>query len=316
MAFPVKKHLAFALLISFFSLSCFGAATFESGSSFSKKNADWMASLKDSTSLFTLAIPGSHDSGAVSSIYDLAGKCQDASIGDQLLMGVRFLDIRLSENNGTLSVIHGFIDEKQSADNVFSTCLGYLRDHPQEGLLLSVKNERSSSDNAAFEKALKNLLSSLSNNSFWLSQTLPTTLGEIRGKIVLFSRYASSSIGIPCGEGWNDPKDASSTNTFDLPGSNAIHVQDHYKLKDNDSKWAEITSTIEYSLQNPHALTLNFTSGYLVSSFPPSYSVSTAKAINPKLLSSLSSSYPTHPGVFVSDFVSEGLVSAILKGNA
>jgi len=313
MAFYSKQHLALALLISFFSLSCFGAATFESGSSSSKKNADWMASLTDDTSLFTLAIPGSHDSGALSSIYDLAGKCQDASIGDQLLMGVRFLDIRLGENNGTLSVIHGFIDEKQSAENVFATCLGYLRDHPQEGLLVSVKNERASSDNAVFEKALKNLISSFSGNAFRLSQSLPTKLGEIRGKIVIFSRYASSSIGIPCGEGWNDPEDASSANSFDLPGNNPIHVQDHYKLKDNDSKWAEIASAIEYSQQNPKALTLNFTSGYLVSSFPPSYSVSTAKAINPKLLSSLPVS---HPGVYVSDFVSEGLASALLEGNA
>jgi 1-phosphatidylinositol phosphodiesterase len=309
-----KKHWIWAVLVSFFSLSCFGAATFEGGSSLSKKNADWMASYSDDHSLFTLAIPGSHDSGALSSIYDLAGKCQDASIGDQLLMGVRYLDIRFGEKSGNLYVIHGFIDEKQSGENVFSTCLAYLEEHPKEGLLLSVKNEKSGSDNASFEKALQSLIASFGSRgkAISLSKTVPTTLGEIRGKMVLFSRYASSQIGIPCGEGWADPADATSPNSFTLPLSSPIHVQDHYKLKDNDTKWNEIGEAIQHSLQNPNALTLNFTSGYLVSSFPPSYSVSTAKVINPKILASLPSS---HPGVYVSDFVSEALTSAILKGN-
>ena len=62
------------------------------------KGTEWMKELPDNTPLREMSIPGTHDSGALHSIGDVAGKCQDLSIADQLAIGVRFFDIRLQLN--------------------------------------------------------------------------------------------------------------------------------------------------------------------------------------------------------------------------
>ena len=49
---------------------------------------------------------------ALYSIGDLAGQCQSLSLGDQLNVGVRFLDIRLKLDHNQLKAVHGIVDEK------------------------------------------------------------------------------------------------------------------------------------------------------------------------------------------------------------
>ena len=57
------------------------------------KKEPWMSKVNDNVRLVDLSIPGTHDSGATHSIADVAGKCQDSSIEEQLKMGVRFFDL-------------------------------------------------------------------------------------------------------------------------------------------------------------------------------------------------------------------------------
>ena len=77
-----------------------------------KKGAsDWMADLDDDRALTSLAIPGTHDSGALYSIADVAGKCQSLSVSEQLRAGVRFFDIRLQLRGDKLAVVHSFVDQ-------------------------------------------------------------------------------------------------------------------------------------------------------------------------------------------------------------
>ena len=63
---------------------------------------------------------------------------------------------------------------------------------------------------------------------------------------------------------------------------------------------------------DPKTLYLNFFSGYLIKGFPPSYSLTTAKAINPRILKELPDS---HKGVLIVDFVTKDLVKKLLEGN-
>ena len=43
----------------------------------------WMSYIHDDTKISDISIPGTHDSGATHSIFDVSGKCQDLSIKQQ-----------------------------------------------------------------------------------------------------------------------------------------------------------------------------------------------------------------------------------------
>ncbi|MCH3908879.1 MAG: phosphatidylinositol-specific phospholipase C [Bacilli bacterium] len=274
-------------------------------------NAEWMKNIDDDASLSSLAIPGSHDSGATKSIADVAGKCQDSSITQQLDFGVRYFDVRLGAYNDDLVVYHGFIAQDLSFKDINDAMVSFLDEHPSETILLSVKEEKAPVGSSRdFETLLKEEIAS-SASYYLFSDSLPDKLGDCRKKIVLMSRYENNSIGIDCYSGWLDPKEASSDNSFVLSSSD-IYVQDHYKLNDSETKWSAIEDTLAEAKKESHELTINFTSGYLVSSFPPSYAPSIAKTINQKLLSSITSG---DKGVFVMDFVTKDLVSTIVGAN-
>ena len=77
---------------------------------YSKKDVmPWMSYIHDDTKISDISIPGTHDSGATHSIFDVAGKCQDLSIKQQLRVGVRFFDLRLQLVNDEFKIVHSCI---------------------------------------------------------------------------------------------------------------------------------------------------------------------------------------------------------------
>ena len=72
---------------------------------------EWMKNVDDNKLINDLVIPGTHDSGLTHSIFDVAGKCQDMTIINQLNAGVRFLDIRLQLVKNELKIVHSFVDQ-------------------------------------------------------------------------------------------------------------------------------------------------------------------------------------------------------------
>lgn len=267
-------------------------------------NTEWMKDISDTTLLKDLSIPGSHDTLALYSIGDLAGKCQDLKLTSQLNAGVRFLDIRLKNDNGTLRGCHGFIDQRITFEKVEKQLEKFLDNHPSETILVSIKKEDGSLD--GFEDALKEVI----DPSHWILDHLPLTLGSARGKAILFSRYADSTIGVPCENGWVDGGNEESKTIFTLP--NGILVQDHYCLNNVEDKISEIKETLELSPLST-SLTFNFFSGYLRSYFPPSYAVSVAKPINEKIGEIVENRSKT--GVCIMDFVTTDLASKIVGCN-
>ena len=63
--------------------------------SYSRDVNPWMSKVNDDTRIIDMSIPGTHDSGATHSLFDVAGKCQDLSVKQQLNVGTRFFDLRL-----------------------------------------------------------------------------------------------------------------------------------------------------------------------------------------------------------------------------
>jgi 1-phosphatidylinositol phosphodiesterase len=307
-----RKHVIIASSLGVIALVGTAISFLHFGTS-SSTHSDWMASLNDQTDLCSIAIPGSHDSAALYSVGDLAGKCQNASLSEQLSYGVRFFDIRLKNYQDNLYLWHGFINEGQTFSEAAKVFSDFLTVHPKEALIISIKEEEKAQGNSlSFETLLKQQTTS----SIWyLDRQMPSTLGAVRGKAILLARYSGNTMGIDSSEeaGWLNPSDAATSNTFSITSTDSLFIQDHYKLNDNDTKWAEATAFYE-ALQkmNTKSLGLNFYSGYLVKGFPPSYSVSTAKAINAKILSSLPS---WHKSVVIVDFVTPALVDKILEGN-
>ena len=258
--------------------------------------AKWMAGLDDNTSLREVNMPGSHDTMALYSIGDLAGQCQTLGLEDQLNIGIRFLDIRLQEVNNELKAVHGFIDQRASFESIVITVESFLKNNSGEFIIMSIKEEeKSSKSTMSFEECLKQYIKS----DKWLTSTsIPNKLGDVRGKIAILSRYSGSTIGIPAYDGWTD------NSAFTLP--NNIRVQDHYKLKNTETKKEEIKScfndTADYSLK------INFLSGYLEGGFPPSYAPSVANDINQWINNEIKNI--SKRGIVLYDFVT----SSLMKG--
>lgn len=306
------KHLIIAssLTASTAIVSLFAMLPLSSKSA-TAKGCEWMKGVNDSVSLTSLSLPGSHDSGALHSIGDVSGKCQDLSVYDQLNCGVRFFDVRLQLRGSELKVVHGFVDQKLDFSSVLNDFDSFLKAHPSEGILVSVKKESDDEGSAmTFEESL---MESLSKYSYWdESRTLPDSLGKLRGKAYLVSRYKNNSIGLPSYEGWIEHDEEDLSNTFDIEGSN-LHVQDYFKIKDIENKKKEIISCLDYSQSNLDRLTLNFSSCYFLDSFPPSYAGSAAKLINAWLPEVIEER--KNLGVIISDFVTSDFCEQIYSRN-
>ena len=264
-----------------------------------EKYADWMSKLDDNVSLRTINMPGSHDTMALYSIADLAGQCQSLSLHDQLNLGVRFLDIRLKEDHDKLKAVHGFIDQKVSFEKITKTIEEFIDKNPSEFIIMSVKEEADPSNSEiSFESALKTYL----NKDIYLKDTeLPSKLGDVRGKVMLLSRYANSTIGIPAYEGWADSA------SFTLP--NDIYVQDTYQITSAEQKQEEIVKCFN---EANHALKINFLSAYRTDTFPPSYAVSSAEDINPWINKEISKYNDRN--IVLYDFVTEENMDFFFEG--
>ena len=262
--------------------------------------ANWMSNVADSTSLRDVQMPGSHDTMALYSIANLAGQCQSLSLQDQLDLGVRFLDIRLKEENNALKAVHGFIDQRASFLAITNIVEKFIQKHQSEFIIMSIKEEADQENSTLpFEECLKLYLT----NDIYLLDTheVPSTLGDVRGKVLLLSRYANSTIGIPAYDGWMD------SCSFTLP--NDIYVQDTYQITSAKQKEEEIVTCFN---ETGHNLKINFLSACRTDSFPPSYSVSAAKDINPWINKNIKNFNDRN--IVLYDFISKANMNAFFEG--
>ena len=267
----------------------------------SSSYTNWMKDLDDNTSLRDVNMPGSHDTMALYSIGDLAGQCQSLSLEDQLNVGVRFLDIRLKLDHNELKAVHGIVDEKSNFKQITEVVESFLNKNKSEFIIMSVKEEaKASSSSIGFEDALKEYV----NKDMYLKDTtLPNKVGDVRGKVVLLSRYANPTIGINAFDGWLDSQ------SFTLP-NNDIYVQDTFKITSAEQKQDEIISCFN---ESGHALKINFLSAYRTNGFPPSYAPSAAKDINPWINQEIGK-YDDR-GIVLYDFVTSENMKVFFGGN-
>lgn len=144
----------------------------------------WMAALPPTLCLDQLTIPGSHNAAALHGGRWAA--CQQMGIDEQLRAGIRYLDIRVRLHHGRFDIHHGHVFQKLTLDEVLDGCREFLRHHPTESVLLSLKQEHShvgASQLAAAWAALRRDFPGLVHDS----RRTPT-VGQARGRVVLVSR--------------------------------------------------------------------------------------------------------------------------------
>ncbi|WP_237481364.1 phosphatidylinositol-specific phospholipase C [Lichenibacterium dinghuense] len=226
---------------------------------------DWMSSIDKDTNVIDMSIPGTHDSGA----YNITAfpsnwiKTQTLNLKQQLEAGIRFLDIRLGWDSAAkiMKVYHG---EGRKAtycnldfyaagrDNtVLGICANFLRDHPGETILMSLKEELSSSD---FDSNVRSIITN--TTSLWYRKESFPTLGEAKGFIILIRRWNwpqhYDNFGIDMSpELWNKAK--GNPKVF-----NNSMVQDDFDAKGNETgqsaktaKWWSIQNTLQLALSKP-----------------------------------------------------------------
>ena len=150
--------------------------------------------LSDDIYLSELNIAGTHDSATAFVAMENAARCQDKTIAEQLDMGVRLLDIRLSKKGDEFYLVHSLADcysdkektMRTSFSDVLEVCKSFLKDNPQETLIVSIKQDRGIINRWFFPPFYDKYIKG--DECCWYLENRVPTLGECRGKLVLMRR--------------------------------------------------------------------------------------------------------------------------------
>lgn len=215
---------------------------------------NWMAEVEDDMPLNLINLPGTHDSSTQYVQLAFFSKCQNKSIGEQLEMGYRYLDMRLAiekAENGSaqFKTMHGFTNcrtswmpwaEKLYLDNVLEDCYEFLDKHPTETIVFCVKQERGDESVTEVQELLNTYVEK--NASYWYTENKVPTLGEVRGKIVLARRYPNEANLENAGLSlqWEDQGSmdivSPAYEVQEVEDQVTLWVQDRYKYDENP-KW-------------------------------------------------------------------------------
>lgn len=189
-------------------------------SALADNKGDWMKLLPDALPICKLSIPGTHDSGAIYGGCML--KTQDSGISSQLQQGIRAFDIRLAEKDGRLGVFHSHAFQNTYWEtDVLPSFIEFLKEHPSEMLIVSLKREGGAVE--AYASLVAASLSATDVKSFFVWDfNKDLLLGDCRGRILFLHRDLAMDEypGAVC-KGWADD----ATCLMTLCGKNGAEAQ-------------------------------------------------------------------------------------------
>ena len=275
--------------------------------------ANWMRAVSGKKRLSELSIPGTHDSGALHEPIKGTTQCQTLGIAQQLAIGVRFLDIRCRSVHNAFAIYHGPVDQQLTFDSVLTDCLGFLKAHGTETLMMSVKKEGEDDHCTKSFEELFDAYTAQAPEKWWLKATIPS-LAEARGRIILLQRF--SAVKLPKGIG-AAPEDWKDNQGFHIHGAAEIQVQDKYQLHDQQDKWPEVLAQLQAAAAGkPDTLYLNFTSGYRprpILGIPDIREVS--NVVNPAVARYFEQTGPGRYGIIIMDFADASRCARIIATN-
>ncbi|WP_118975952.1 phosphatidylinositol-specific phospholipase C domain-containing protein [Taibaiella koreensis] len=189
-----------------------------------------------------------------------ATQCQRLSLVQQLHKGIRFLDIRLKRDGSKLEAYHGGIRLHINFDEVLRCCYDFLAKNKSETIIMSIKDESRTNDKAFYQA----IFDTISKAASWHTADQLPRLKEVRGKIVLFRRFANhgaTDFGINAYDGWPDNSSEWLNNKV------KIRVQDEYnnyvlgQLDHKFNNYAKKRLEEAVADRDPQHLYVNFMSG-------------------------------------------------------
>jgi len=254
----------------------------------------WMSTCRDHWPVATLAIPGTHDSCARHG-GDMA-ECQSLSLTDQMNAGIRFLDIRCRWYKNVLTIHHGPVYQKMNFNGVLREVTHFLKTHPTEGILMSIKQEYNAVGNdekTTFDEVVQRYCKAF-GDYFVAPFSGAVTCGQLRGKILVFKRYGGTfPYGViewgDCG-GIQDHYDIPQAMDIDKVKKPAVYK--FYKLPKDKTKFY-----------------VNFLSGWGAGAYP--YTI--ARSMNPWAAELIKKQKKQRNCITVMDFPGWQLIKDILK---
>jgi 1-phosphatidylinositol phosphodiesterase len=287
----------------------------------------WQGQLRDDIPLSAVSTPGTHNSPTCFPALPTV-RCQAVPPAKQLENGIRFFDLRCQvDGPKALTLVHGAFPIALAGSKNLSAVLGdaysFLSKNPRETIIISLKREgRGDATDARFAQVLKTAYIDANAARWYLLPRLPT-LGEARGKVVLFRRFALpseiSELGIDAS---NWAYNAPDTTT----PSGVCRVQDFCEVKDSATisrKVGYVKDHLGRSTAARGVLFLNFLSAsnfWKVKAWPKNV----ADVVNVETKRHLAVTHDPSggggTGVLLCDFVGEGgdweLVRLVVAMNA
>ncbi|WNG19050.1 phosphatidylinositol-specific phospholipase C domain-containing protein [Cystobacter fuscus] len=262
-------------------------------------NTDWMRWIPDDTSVAALSIPGTHDtmtSGYPTGIPFVSTWVITQTLGlrPQLDAGIRVLDIRARHIGDRFTMHHENYYLNSNFDDVLSTVVQFLKDHPTETILMRVKQEyQPEATTRSFSETFTWYRDQAAYKDFiWGGNYVPA-LRQVRGRIVILDDFSGGAYGIRWG---------------------SIQLQDMYNPDSKDIKWEQARALIDRaSGGDMGSLYVNFLSGYIAPVTSPDVMAGT---INPRALQYLNEGRALRTGALMMDFPSQELIEAVIALNA
>lgn len=285
--------------------------------------SEWMRGVPGAKKLSELSIPGTHDSGSRDPAIDDAIQktrltTQTRTVQEQLEDGIRFLDIRVRYINGTFALYHEDVSVNLDFEMVRIVCKKFLAAHPRETIIMSIKEESTATRNTAgvtFQDRFDQYVN-VKPNLWYLLNAIPT-LGDVRGKIVLFRRFPlDANTTTPRGiDAYHFVDNA----TFTITGPPKLKIQDGFLVEIDENKPGKYTN-VENLLtkaskpsSNMNVLYVNFASG--AGGLPRTTPKAVSDFINPKLVTYFTTNSQGRFGIVVTDFETTQLNTLIVQTN-
>ncbi len=287
-------------------------------------NTMFLSALSDGIWLSEVNLAGTHDSATAFCAFEKLAKCQNWTFPAQLENGIRLLDIRLYKKGSRFYLVHGRADcytdrskkEKLQFDAVLSICKSFLREHPRETLVLSIKQDRGLFETAFFQAFYHTYIEN--NESLWYLENRVPHLSECRGKIVLMRRCkraanfrTARNSGLDFSV-WEDQKSKSKTApcTVVLSDDCRATVQDRYRLPP-EVKWGQCAKPfLDGAVPSEHHICVHFLSTCGGGGVP---------AENAPIVNAFFAEYPLSSahaqGWFLLDYPTETLCQKIMESN-
>lgn len=258
----------------------------------------WMAAVPGETPLASLSLPGTHDTmtyagGFIWWVTSIYSQTQSRDLRAQLDAGVRYLDIRVTNDGG---LAHGWVALDGTLDGVLSEVGDFLGANPSEFLVLRLRDEQRS-DAARFGAAVAPVVERHAARAV-VPASASVPLGEVRGRVLILDDTAGALEGARPG----------------LPvqpyGGGHQIIQDDFSRPAVDDKWRQVRALLHAA--DSERLRLNHVSATAPLCPPGCY----AAALNPRVSAELSGpALPGGAGILALDYPSDEVLAAIIGQN-